>query len=64
MAMHARLKNEYMEDEKYHNLITWFIYTCYQFPLASYTVEREVIVTLFTSCIVGNIGLWDEYHMV
>ena len=21
--MHARLKNEFMEDEKYHNLITW-----------------------------------------
>ena len=23
MAVHARLKNEFMEDEKYHNLMTW-----------------------------------------
>ena len=23
MTVHARLKNEFMEDEKYHNLMTW-----------------------------------------
>ena len=23
--MHARLKSEFMEDEKYHNLMTWLI---------------------------------------
>ena len=23
MAAHARLKNEFMEDEKYHNLMAW-----------------------------------------
>ena len=23
MAAHAHLKNEFMEDEKYHNLMTW-----------------------------------------
>ena len=23
MAAHVRLKNEFTEDEKYHNLITW-----------------------------------------
>ena len=23
MAVHARLKNEFTEDEKYHNLMTW-----------------------------------------
>ena len=25
MAAHARLKNEFTEDEKYHNLMTWLI---------------------------------------
>ena len=25
MAAYARLKNEFMEDEKYQNLMTWFI---------------------------------------
>ena len=25
MAAHACLKNEFTEDEKYHNLMTWFI---------------------------------------
>ena len=23
--MHARLKNEFTEDEKYHNLMTWLV---------------------------------------
>ena len=27
MAAHARLRNEFMEDEKYHNLMAWLI--CY-----------------------------------
>ena len=26
MAAHARLKNEFMEDEKYYNLMSWLIY--------------------------------------
>ena len=26
MAVHARLKNEFTEDEKYHNLMTWLYY--------------------------------------
>ena len=26
MAAHARLKNEFTEDEKCHNLISWLIY--------------------------------------
>ena len=26
MAEHASLKNEFMEDEKYHHLMTWLIY--------------------------------------
>ena len=28
MAGHVRLKNEFTEDEKYHNLMTWLIW-CY-----------------------------------
>ena len=27
MAAHARLKNEFTEDEKYHNLMTWLIFS-------------------------------------
>ena len=27
MAVHARLKNEFMEDEKSHNLMTWLNYS-------------------------------------
>ena len=27
MAAYARLKNEFTEDEKYHNLMRWLIYT-------------------------------------
>ena len=27
MAAHAHLKNEFTEDEKYHNLMTWLNYT-------------------------------------
>ena len=26
MAAHARLKNEFTEDEKYHNLMTWLLF--------------------------------------
>ena len=26
MAAHARLKNEFTEDEKFHNLMGWFNY--------------------------------------
>ena len=26
MDAHAQLKNEFMEDEKYHNLIRWLKY--------------------------------------
>ena len=25
MAVHVRLKNEFMEDKKYHNLMRWLI---------------------------------------
>ena len=28
MAAHARLKNEFTEDEKYHNLMRWLKYLC------------------------------------
>ena len=32
MAAHARLKNEFMEDEKCANLMTWFLYLAYSSP--------------------------------
>ena len=37
MAAHARLKNEFMVDEKYHNLMTWLIF------LLQFTI-RDIIV--------------------
>ena len=33
MAAHARLKNEFTEDEKYHNLMTWLKFA---FIMATY----------------------------
>ena len=38
MAAHARLKNEFMEDEKYRNLMTWLIY-CPVLVSAIFTVS-------------------------
>ena len=29
MAAHAHLKNEFTEDEKYHNLMIWLILKCF-----------------------------------
>ena len=28
MAVHVHLKNEFTEDEKCHNLMSWLIYVC------------------------------------
>ena len=36
MAAHARLKNEFMEDEKCHNLMSWLNYFLY------YLVQSEI----------------------
>ena len=33
MAVHARLKNEFTEDKKYHNLMSWLIYSFVLFLL-------------------------------
>ena len=43
MAAHARLKNEFTEDEKYHNLMSWLI--CSNIP----TVLSPFFVNVFTS---------------
>ena len=32
MAAHARLKNEFMVDEKYHNLMSWLKYSAKRIP--------------------------------
>ena len=36
MAAHVRLKNEFTQDEKYHNLTSWLIY---QLDLDSYSLN-------------------------
>ena len=38
MAAHARLKNEFTEDEKYHNLMPWLI-----FPLLENFISMIII---------------------
>ena len=40
MAANVRLKNEFMEDKKYHNLMTWLIYGQYLLS------ETEIMSTL------------------
>ena len=37
MAAHARLKNEFTEDEKYHNLMRWLIYA------KSYEQQEQIL---------------------
>ena len=47
MAAHAHLKNEFMEDEKYHNLMTWLKWTLWkQFEKGNLTtIYKQVIGT-------------------
>ena len=36
MTAHARLKNEFTEDEKYHNLMTWLIFLSGKSPASCF----------------------------
>ena len=45
MAAHARLKNEFTEDEKYNNLMTWLKYGLYAslgFPAIKPTILIKI----------------------
>ena len=48
MTSHARLKNEFTEDGKYHNLMTWLIWllegTIEIVKLPSYPVPENIIL--------------------
>ena len=39
MAAHVRLKNEFMEDKKYHNLMTWL--KCIVFKIVYFCCRTE-----------------------
>ena len=46
MAAHARLKNEFTEDEKYYNLMTWLKYGLYAslgFPIL---IKIKIVTSL------------------
>ena len=52
MAAHARLKNKFMEDKKYHNLMRWLISIELLLNLQAYTSshsEGPVVMLFFGS---------------
>ena len=61
MAAHARLKNEFTEDEKYHNIMSWLNFITLMNTRASYitgTVTSPVLCTTFRS---GHIAYnWEQ----
>ena len=66
MAAHARLKNEFTEDEKYHNLMRWLncIFTSFQCKRLTEVGEECFIVTVnINNGWVGHFGTLkgDEY---
>ena len=67
IAAHARLKNEFTKDEKYHNLMTWLI--CMfravhgHTNTTSNTIQngRDVNWTVFSSFAEGCVALTFQY---
>ena len=55
MAAHGRLKNEFMEDEKYHNLVTWLI-LCW---FVDRTVFAENYVNFLTHILTFSVDRYD-----
>ena len=47
MAVHVRFKNEFTEDEKYHNLMSWLSSTLYLFSRSG--ISTSALIPLFTS---------------
>ena len=46
MAAHARLKNVFTVDEKYHNLMRWLINFCVLINVVSFTNYRATLVVV------------------
>ena len=57
MAAHARLKNEFTEDEKYHNLMSWLSMLVLFYPalLSLYLGKRAMIALLVVFLCVQNL---------
>ena len=47
MAAHARLKNEFTEDEKYHNLMTWLkAFSCCKIDILFRTLNKMLYMCM------------------
>ena len=65
MAAHARLKNEFTDDEKYHNLMRWL--KCCLFSQGSYLPNQRILMTKNpnASRVVGASSPWlDDARLV
>ena len=59
MAAHARLKNEFREDDKYHNLMRWLICFHSKDPLADLQYGNKIAeLVLLTE---DTINISDAY---
>ena len=47
MAAHARLKNEFTEDEKYYNFMTWLKLQVFGTSLSSYLSLGECVTWIW-----------------
>ena len=49
MAAHTRLKNEFTEEEKYHNLMRWLIWVNYVFCFQENVLMGDICSRNITS---------------
>ena len=54
MAAHARLKNEFTEDEKYHNHMTWLNWSSYLQEIALIAVVDSLSMSVRGSQLIFN----------
>ena len=59
--MHAHLKNGFMEDEKYHNLMTWLIYLL---CISEQSPEETEKTKQFCLEVVDLLKHSHQYHMM
>ena len=54
MTGHARLKNEFTKDEKYHNFMTWLFISLRKYHTKSYLtngITMKKVLELSPSCV-------------
>ena len=61
MATHERLKNEFTENEKYHNLITWQIWPFPIKDLPKITFRTNVPDTVHQESITSAFGSEEDF---